>query len=1103
MLAEMSTLGLPRGQKRRTDRPTRRAVGTGDAARSTTPDLSGSPTARVSVDHAGPEGVATPSLSDWPKGRSTDVRDEILIIAPPEIARAVERTLKQATFANTHVALDVTDALDRFASRTPVLVILSTRFADEDIERVAQWLRRESDEPPLLIGLDDATSVSAASDSVLALFDDSMVISTEIRTLASRVRAWLRTRALERDLSERLREALVTEDLSALLGSNDDAGAALEQAVRHVVRLPRVDFAALLVDGGERVLWAHTDSVYTEFIGRASADEIKQAVRTLASRARHWADPGEVTVLSRLELAPRARFAARRLGLQMIARASLELSGAAAGLLVVGRAHREPYTLRQIARLQDTSRHIAAMLDRLSLSNDLGRHVSQLKQLEDLLQLVSSSLDADPVLDAALGITQLLRVDGARIWLQDDERPVLRLVRAREPTSLGRKIDLESSLTGRAVRLGQPLQALRRPDRQHGAGIDQTRSRLVIPFRSEAGPSGALSIRTSGRRHFKPDEIELAQTLAQAVAAALRNAQLYQQARSHAGELRELNAREREARERAEAARQRMSFLAESCTILAASLDYEATLRAVARFAIPELGDFCLVFMYDQSGALKLVRPAHLDPEKEQLAARLASYAATQGFVQSHLANVMHTGQPLVIGGVQENGLQMALPDPQYLDAAHELGIRSAMIAPLVARGNRLGLIAFVAETPDRYSQEDILLAVELARRAALAIDNARLYQSAVDAERDLRYQLDFTATVTSSLGEGLVAVDRDLRVRHLNPAALRMLSVDSDDWYGQRAADLLPLADAIGQPLTPDQHPLAAAIQERTTLRVSDVLLRRPDGSSIPIACTVSPLIVDDHVTGVVCALHDNTASKRAEEADRQLRQSASLTAMGLLGSSVIHDLAQPLAAATAMLEVLADEECFTPHGQELAERIHRMLQRTGDLTLHVRRFLRGADGSVSDVNLAWVCDEALTLVEHDFYLRDIEVVRRFNPSAPLARGNADELDHVIVNLLANARDAMAGKTGQITISTDAALMENGRRAVALEIRDQGAGIPAQLRERVFEPLFTTKAQNDGAGLGLAICKRIIEHQGGTIRLDSTEGEGTCVRLLLPAADS
>ncbi len=188
---------------------------------------------------------------------------------------------------------------------------------------------------------------------------------------------------------------------------------------------------------------------------------------------------------------------------------------------------------------------------------------------------------------------------------------------------------------------------------------------------------------------------------------------------------------EQEARADAEAARNDLSFLVEASSLLASSLDYPKTLERVARLAVPKLADWCVVDLIEKEG-LRRLAVAHVDPAKEALAKELQRRYPPNSNATEGMAEVIRTGEPKIYHEFSDPMLQKVAQDAAHLEILRGLGLKSAMIVPLKVWDRILGVITFVsAESGHRYGEINLFLAEELARRAALAIDNARLFQEA------------------------------------------------------------------------------------------------------------------------------------------------------------------------------------------------------------------------------------------------------------------------------------------------------------------------------------------------------------------------------------
>jgi signal transduction histidine kinase len=199
----------------------------------------------------------------------------------------------------------------------------------------------------------------------------------------------------------------------------------------------------------------------------------------------------------------------------------------------------------------------------------------------------------------------------------------------------------------------------------------------------------------------------------------------------------QLLAREQAARQRAEAAEQRFAFLAEASTLLASSLDYQATLKSIARLAVPHLADWCAVDIVDEEGTPFMLEVAHADPTKVELARAVHDRLIPRPDAPTALARVLATGQAVLVPQISPELQTAHISDPEHLRLVRELGPRSLMVVPLRARDRTLGAVTLASAGSGRtYGPDELALAEDLARRCALAVDNARLYEQAQEAVR-------------------------------------------------------------------------------------------------------------------------------------------------------------------------------------------------------------------------------------------------------------------------------------------------------------------------------------------------------------------------------
>jgi K+-sensing histidine kinase KdpD len=236
---------------------------------------------------------------------------------------------------------------------------------------------------------------------------------------------------------------------------------------------------------------------------------------------------------------------------------------------------------------------------------------------------------------------------------------------------------------------------------------------------------GTMITGFAGPHEFTSEEEGILFALSRLFAQALERARLFEA--------------ERAARAEAEAAERRQSFLAEASAIFSSSLDYEKTLVSLAELCVPFLGDWCSVDMLE-NGRVRRVAVVHKDPEKVEIANRLAEQHPPDLESDSIMATSYRTAVPMLISNITEEMVRQQTNDPEQAEAVLELGLHSVMVVPLKSGRKTLGMLSLAtAESSREYTQADLELAEELGYRAALAVENARLFGESQEIQEELR----------------------------------------------------------------------------------------------------------------------------------------------------------------------------------------------------------------------------------------------------------------------------------------------------------------------------------------------------------------------------
>ncbi|MFL5347474.1 MAG: GAF domain-containing protein [Hyalangium sp.] len=668
----------------------------------------------------------------------------------------------------------------------------------------------------------------------------------------------------------------------------------------------------------------------------------------------------------------------------------------------------------------------------------------------------------------------------------------------------------------------------RYPELASRRGMAPQQAFAFLPLLAEGKVMGVLAFGFGTPRRFTAPEQASILGLSRQCGLALERALLYE--------------REHLARLEAEAAGQRLRLLADAGVMLSGSLEWEETVEGVARLAVGPFADISIVDAL-QGQEVRRLAVLHVDPAREEVARKLR--AIPPGFQRPAILEALREGKAVLEPRMTPEQLAERVSEPRTLEAIQGLGIHSFLTAPLIARQRTLGALSFArSEDKPPYTQEDVALAEELARRAALAMDNARLFLAARAAEEeshqsaarlhllvrvsqlvaeaglDLAQVLGVLAReVAEAIGEGCVLqlVSEDgqslelAAVHHQDPAARSLLeeAVRSRLRVGeglQGAAVstghtlLLPSLDVAaveGAEPTAALRPYLERYGPQGLLLVALVSHGRARGSLMVLREARRPYGKDDQL------LLESIASRAALAIEDARLYAAALQALRLRDdflSVAGHELKNPLNALLLQLRILARMAHEARGSESLAERADRVA-RTGErLGLLVEDLLdvsRISAGQLrlqrTEVDLSALAREGVSRLAEEFARVGSEV--RVEAEQPVV-GAWDRLrlEQVVMNLLSNAAKYGQGRPVRVRV-------EGAPGLARLSVQDGGYGITSEDLPRIFQRFQRAESTRhiQGLGLGLWICQQIAESHGGTLRVESEPGKGSTFILELP----
>jgi two-component system nitrogen regulation sensor histidine kinase GlnL len=351
----------------------------------------------------------------------------------------------------------------------------------------------------------------------------------------------------------------------------------------------------------------------------------------------------------------------------------------------------------------------------------------------------------------------------------------------------------------------------------------------------------------------------------------------------------------------------------------------------------------------------------------------------------------------------------------------------------------------------------------------------------------------DYYATVIDSVGDGVIVIDRDGVITLCNPAAEEITGCSRRHALGATFQKLFAREATL-------LEMVAKTIRTGITIADHENVVVRSMARITPVAATCYPLMrANGENIGAILTLKDITYVRELEAA---VRQADRLSTLGALAAGLAHEVKNPLGGIRGAAQLLEHE---LDEGSDLLEYTGVMIRETERIDRIIRELLELASPRgmrLAPVNLHRILGDILLLQKQAVTGRQLSFVTHFDPSIPDIMADGEMLTRLFLNLIRNAIDAM-GESGQLTVTSrvlsDYRLAQNERRSrmVAVEVDDDGPGIPAEDLENIWTPFFSRKAT--GTGLGLTICHKIVSEHRGMIKVESDPGHGTRFTVLLP----
>jgi PAS domain S-box-containing protein len=520
-------------------------------------------------------------------------------------------------------------------------------------------------------------------------------------------------------------------------------------------------------------------------------------------------------------------------------------------------ARRAAFALDNAKLFGETQTALAQRTEAVNFHRQLEEQLTALVEASDTLL---SSLQLSQVLPAIVNLAhRLVAADAYGVWQYNKTDDTWQTLIASGLSA--EYTDPAANSVENPIILTEPIIAedvekiTSLPNRLEKFRREGIRSMMNVPLRKGSTKPGSIVYYYRQPHQFSQIEIRVATALANLAAVAIANAELYEE--------------QSILRAQAETARQQLAFLSEASSILGSSLDFTETLEKIVKLAVPELADWSAIYIVSAGGHPELLAVAHQDPAKIEwilnMQKELEERYPYNPNAPTGLAAVIRTGEPEMIPVITDEMLVKSAPNEETLKKMRAIGYASGMVVPMKLRGQVIGVLQFAtAESGYHYNEQDLRLAEDLARRAAMAVDNARLYS---EAQQAIAVREDFLSMaahelktpVTSLRGFAQLLVRQLDRTGEIGPERLRR-GLDTINQQSERLfrliARLLDLSklDAGKLVLEPEIVNLTPIIERvvdglSTTTDLHQIEIEAPES----VQSLVDPLRFEQVVTNLV----------------------------------------------------------------------------------------------------------------------------------------------------------------------------------------------------------------------------------------------------------
>ncbi|MGD2029141.1 MAG: PAS domain S-box protein [Desulfobacterales bacterium] len=432
--------------------------------------------------------------------------------------------------------------------------------------------------------------------------------------------------------------------------------------------------------------------------------------------------------------------------------------------------------------------------------------------------------------------------------------------------------------------------------------------------------------------------------------------------------------------------------------------------------------------------------------------------------------------------------------------------LHSVLTVPLRIKGDVIGAVQVVDMEAGRYQKVDLKLLETLAASAAIAIENARLYEKAQKeiavrkkTEKALRESENRYRTVLEANPDSVIVYDMEGKVTYLNPTFTRVFGWKLEDRLGKKMDMFVPEED------WPDTQIMIEKLLAGEDITGIETHRYSKEGRIIPVS--ISGAIYKDrdgNSLGCVVNLRDITEQKKLEA---QIHQAQKMEAIGTLAGGIAHDFNNLLMGIVGNVSLISlDFDSSHPYYKRL-KNIEKHVRSGADLTKQLLGFAKGGKYEVKLVDINDLLERSSKMFSRT--RKEIRIHKKYQKDIWAVEADPSQIEQVLLNLYVNAAQAMPGgghlylQTENVTLNENYVRHLNAKKGdyVKMSVKDTGVGMDENTIKRIFDPFFTTKDRSRGTGLGLASAYGIIKNHGGIINAHSIIEQGSTFDVYLPAS--